>query len=220
MPKSKIESVDIEKIIKLRQTGHSLPEIRKITGRGGSTIFKYIKDVQVLPEYAEILRVKQGGSIERSKRKWLEASQEANRLMGNFSKRDKLFILSCLYWGEGSKQYDLSLNNSDPGLIKVFVECLQIIGVKKSDLRITLRIYEDINKSKAITFWANLLNLPEDKILGVSLLPGKKKGKLQYGMCRVRVAKGAVYFKLIMSMIDLIKSNFSRRSSMDRTSHS
>lgn len=27
-------------------------------------------------------------------------------------------------------------------------------------------------------------------------------------MCRVRVAKGGSYFKLIMSMIDLIKSDF------------
>jgi hypothetical protein len=51
------------------------------------------------------------------------------------------------------------------------------------------------------------LNLPVSQIRSVNILKGKKVGKLEYGMCRVRVTKGERHFKLIMSMIDLIKSH-------------
>lgn len=207
MPKLRIGNDIVRKIIKLRETGHSLPEIRHITGIGNSTAFKYIKNVRVLPQYESLLRAKQGGSIARSKRKWAEASKEARRLVECITERERLLILACLYWGEGNKR-DLDLNNSDPALIKVFVECLKIIGVKKDDLRITLRLYNDLNRQRAIKYWSDLLEISADKILGVNTLYGKKKGKLKYGMCRVRVAKGGPYFKLIMSMIDLIKSDF------------
>ncbi len=208
MPKVRIETAVIDKIISLRETGHSLPEIRKITGKGSSTVFKYIQGVKVLSKYEDILRIKQGGSAGRAKKKWEEASVRARSLIGTITERDRLFILTCLYWGEGTKKRDLSLNNSDPVLIKTFVRCLNSIGVSKKDLRITLRIYEDIDRAAAINFWSRLLEIPKNKILGVNLMFGKKKGKLKYGMCRVRVTKGGSYFKLIMSMIDLIKSDF------------
>ena len=81
MPKLRIGNDIVRKIIKLRETGHSLPEIRHITGIGNSTAFKYIKNVRVLPQYESLLRAKQGGSIARSKRKWAEASKEARRLV-------------------------------------------------------------------------------------------------------------------------------------------
>ena len=203
----KVDEEDIKEIIKLRQTGHSLPEIRKITGRGNSTVFKYIQNIKVLPKYKQLLRIKQGGSIERSKTKWKEAGLEARRLIDCLTKRDKLLILACLYWGEGTKS-ELSLNNSDPAMIKIFVECLQVIGVKKFDLRITLRLYDDLSRQESVRFWSNLVGISPDRILGINILSGKKEGKLKYGMCRVRVTKGGPYFKLIMSMIDLIKSDF------------
>lgn len=208
MPKLTTSVSLIQKIVQLRKTGHSLPEIRKITGKGNSTVFKYIQGVKVLPKYQAILKAKQGGSLERSRKNWDEAVVQARSLINCLTERDRLLILTCLYWGEGTKKGELSLNNSDPALIKVFAECLNTIGVKRDDLRITLRIYEDINKESAIEFWANLLGIPRSKILGVNLLVGKKKGRLKYGMCRIRVTKGAPHFKLIMSMIDLIKSDF------------
>ncbi len=207
MPKAQIKDSVIKRIVNLRKTGHSLPEIQKIVGRGGSTVFKYIQGVSVLPEYKQILKSKQGGSIAKSNRDWLEAHQNSKNLLDSITTKDRLVVLACLYWGEGDKR-DLSLNNSDPALIKVFVECLKCIGVKKEDLRITLRLYEDINENQARVYWAKIVGISEKKILGINFLPGKKRGKLKYGMCRVRVTKGGPYFKLIMSMIDLIKSDF------------
>jgi hypothetical protein len=48
--------------------------------------------------------------------------------------------------------------------------------------------------------------LPKDFIKNINVIKGKKIGKLKYGMCRLRVKKVGRYFKLIISMIDLIKS--------------
>lgn len=196
---------EVERIVLLRQTGHSLPEICKITHRGSATVFRYVKNIEVLPEYAETLRAKQGGSKARAQKDWSESLKKAQEFLPQISSRDKLFILAALYWGEGTKR-ELNLINSDPELLRVFVECLAEIGITKEMLRVTLRIYEGMNETEIKRYWSRILNIPEKSILGVNILKGKKEGKLKYGMCRIRVTKGAPHFKLIMSMIELIKS--------------
>lgn len=192
-------------MIRLRQTGHSLPEIRKATTRGNATVFKYIKNVRVLPKYKDILKSKQGGSKNKANKEWGVASKKVKDILPSITSQGKLLIMAALYWGEGTKR-ELNLINSDPELLRVFVECLLEIGVTRDMLRVTIRIYEDTSEVSARKYWAKVLGVSEKSILGVNVLEGKKKGKLKYGMCRVRVVKSAKYFKLIMSMIELIKS--------------
>ena len=208
-----------KEIVELRERGHSLNEIKKITGKANSTVLKYIKGVEVLSDFREVLRLKQGGSKSRSLLRWNFAKEKAEKLISGLEKKDKLIILACLYWGEGNKR-ELDLINSDPSLVKCFVNCLYNLGVSKESLRITVRIYEDMDKNKVINFWASLLEVKPSVISNVNILKGRKKGKLEHGMCRVRVAKGAEYFKLVISMINLIRDKLSRYSSMDRTRHS
>lgn len=196
---------EINKIRKLREKGHSLPEICRALKRGGSTVYKFAKDVVVLPEYFDSLKQKQGGSKNRSRIFWERAETKASCLLKKINKRDKLFVLAALYWGEGTKK-ELNIINSDPKLIQVFISCLQEVGVSKSGLRISLRVYKDINIDEAKKYWAKICGINKEHILNVNILAGKKIGKLPYGMCRIRVTKGAEAFKLIMSMIEFIKS--------------
>lgn len=202
-----ISKKEIQKIIHLRQTGHSLPEIRKAMNKGSATVFKYIQGVEVFSEYRDILKEKQGGSRARSRECWSIAKQEARKILLPFTKRDPLLILALLYWGEGTKK-EFNVINSDPDFIRVFVNALESIGVRRGDLRVTLRIYEDINEQAARKYWSGVLSIKSSQIQTVNILKGRKVGKLQYGMCRIRVTKGGKHFKLIMSMIELIKSNF------------
>ena len=210
---------DIKRIRALRETGHSLPEIRNIVGRGSSTVHKLIKDIVVVEPYASLLRAKQGGSKVRSANHWNQAVEDAQNRIGMISKRDRMLILAALYWGEGNKT-ELNLINSDPELVRVFVLCLSDIGVKPEDLRVSLRLYEDIPRREALFFWSGVVSVPVPQFGRIDVLKGNKKGKLEYGMCRVRVRKGGQHFKLIMSMIKSIRSEISSRSSTDRTSHS
>ncbi|MHB1316669.1 MAG: hypothetical protein ACYCZW_02310 [Minisyncoccota bacterium] len=96
--------------------------------------------------------------------------------------------------------------NGDPILIRVFITCLRELGVTNRELKISLRLFEEINVDDAIKFWLETLNLPKNSITKINIIRGNKKGKLKYGMCRVRVEKGGEYFKIIMSMVSLILS--------------
>ena len=197
---------EILKMTSLRQTGHSINEIQRILLRGKGTISRYLKCVKVLPEYQDIIKAKQGASKSRSKKLWDEAHQKAKEALKRIiNKKTKLLIAAMLYWGEGTKK-DFSLSNTDPKLIKTFVECLKSLGVSNTDFRITIRTYEDLNKTRVINYWTRLIGIPRKQILNVNVLKGKKKGKLQYGMCRIRVTRGGTYLKLAQSVIDLVSN--------------
>ena len=204
-----ITKQEIKKIIELRRTGHSLPEIMRTTKRCSSTVFKYIKNVQVFPKYLSILKIKQGGSRRRADNAWQEASIRAHKMMaGSISKIQRIGILVGIYWGEGNKN-ELNLINSDPSLIKTFISCLHDIGINNNQIKIGLRLHEEINKDTAVRFWSDYLSMESNKISGIETIKrGNKKGKLKYGMCRVRVAKSAPYFKLIISLINEIRLHF------------
>lgn len=168
-------------------------------------IWKYVQDVKILPEYQDAWKIKKGGSKVRAEHNWNEARLKASSFVSKIGLKEKMLILSCLYWGEGNKT-ELNLINSDPSMIRVVISCLKDLGVKDEELKISLRLFEDIDKQKAILFWSNSLKLSPSLIQKIDVIKGKKIGKLQYGMCRLRVTKGGQYFKLLMSMIDLIKS--------------
>lgn len=199
---------EISQITALRESGHSLPEIMRITKRGSSTVFKYIQSIKVLPEYADVLRVKQGGSKKRAEIAWGNASMRASEMVPLYlTPEQKLFLLLGIYWGEGNKR-EINMINSDPGMIKTFISCLETWGIEKKQIKVGLRLHTDVDKKRALAFWSELLDIDPEEIKRVETIIGKKTGKLRYGMCRVRVAKSAPYFKLVMSLIETIKERF------------
>ena len=134
----RLSQTEVRRIIDLRKIGHSLNEIRRLTGHSNSTVLRYIAEIVVLPEYRKQLREKQGGSILKAKRNWKNAQHEASILITRPSRKDRLLVLASLYWGEGTKS-ELNLLNTDPSLIKVYVRCLKELGIDKSDLRVSIR---------------------------------------------------------------------------------
>ena len=53
------------------------------------------------------------------------------------------------------------------------------------------------------------LSIPEirlDKNTSVDVLEGRKKGKLTYGMCRVRIRKGGLLLKEFSAIINHVKN--------------
>ena len=208
MPKPSLLPSEVEIIHNLRQTGHSLLEIKRATGRGYGTVSRYIKGIQILPQYQDLWRVKRGGSKNKAQKEWETAKEKAGKLLLRLDDRDKLIVLAALYWGEGTKR-ELNIINSDPGLISVFMVCLKQLGVTNDRFKISLRIFEDMDREKIVAHWERTLGLARKSIKSVEVLRGREKGKLKFGMCRVRVSKSKDYFKLIMSMIDFIKSDIS-----------
>lgn len=216
MGKKALTKTQVRHIISLRGRGYSLPEIKRLTSHGYGTVFRYIQGVKILPQFREFWRNKRKSSIFRSIQQQKKAREEAQKLVGNINKKDKIIIAACLYWAEGAKR-DFSLTNTDPTLIKTFITGLKEIGIEKERISINLRIYEDLDREKACSFWSKVVGIPKERITYVNILKGKKKGKLKYGMCRVRVIKGGYFLKLLDALRDIFRNGISPCSSTDRT---
>ncbi len=200
MGKQKLNQNVIEKIKDMRSKGFSLPEIKKELGIGHGTVFRYIKGVEILPEYRELWNKKRGGSIRRKMEDELKAKQEAETVISHLDLTGKLIFLSALYWAEGNKK-DLNFMNSDPNMIKVFITGIQeVFGVTYDRIRVSIRVFEDLNQESCIAFWSSITGVSPEKFSKIEVKLGKKSGKLPYGMCRVRVLKGSPLLKKLTAI--------------------
>lgn len=197
-------------LIRLRKNGKSIPEISRETRTPITTVQRHIKGVQVPIEFQTILREKQGGSKDRARGLRLNIATDVKKRLGEMSRRDYLFLLIGLYWGEGTKK-DFTVINSDPLLLQTFIYCLKTLNILNDRLSISLRVHTEISVSEAKAYWARTTGLPQKLIGRVEVIEGKKKGKLPHGMCRVRVKSGIRDRLLIQSAIELIGKECSKR---------
>jgi hypothetical protein len=190
----------ISKIRLLRKKGWSLNEIKDQVPVGYGTIFRYIKGVQILPQHKTTWFGKRGGSIKRKKRLEEQAYLKAKNTIRYLTDNERIIFLTALYWSEGTKK-DFSLTNSDPELIKIFVDGLvKVFKTDRSKFRVSVRIYEDLDRAKCLDHWSEIIGIPPAKFISVNVLKGKKVGKLKYGICRVRLEKGGNMLKYLNSL--------------------
>ena len=112
-------------------------------------------------------------------------------------KDEPLFISGVmLYWAEGKTTEKatctLELNNSDPGLLKLYCNFLKkylCSDIKK--WRARLFIYPDLNENKTRLFWSKLLLIPENQFIKSYISQSRSnvtKNKLLYGTCSVYIS--------------------------------
>lgn len=97
-----------------------------------------------------------------------------------------------LYWGEGTKRnkYSVRLGNTDPKLIKKFIDFLETfykIDTKK--LKVGLQIFSDMKSSAVKKFWQKELNISSQRFQKVIVTTargvGTYKNKIQHGVLTV-----------------------------------
>ena len=121
-----------------------------------------------------------------------------------------------LYWAEGAKR-DFTFSNTDAEMIKIFVYILKkVFRIKDEDLKISLRIYEDLDKNTCLRYWSKITGIKLGKNTSIDVLKGKKKGKLEYGMCRIRAKKSGLLLKEFFAIIKRVINLTSPHSSMDK----
>jgi len=184
----------------LRSKGWSLPEIHKKIGFGYGSVFRYVRDVQISSEHIDTWRGKWGGSIKRKDGLEMIAYKKAKKEIKDLTKKEKLLFITALYWGEGGKR-DFNFTNSDPEMIKIFVNGLEkILKINLDDIRVSIRIYEDLDREKSLDYWSRIIGIPVGKFVSVNILKGKKLGKLKYGLCRIRIKKGGNMLKYLLAL--------------------
>lgn len=203
----------IQDIQTLRKNGMSIKEISRLTRSSVATVSKYISSVEISKDGQKRLLERRNYSKTKSRHEWEKTHFLASKIVHKLNDRDKILIAISLYWGEGTKK-ELNLINGDHHMIKTFLEGILILGVKKEDVKISIRYYSHQNKKNITKFWLSFLNLNQSNLSGYEKVASNGTNKLEYGMCRLRVLKGSYYHKVIMNAIKIIKSP---GSSMDRT---
>ena len=205
----------IEQIKELRQKGNSIPEMHAILGISKSTIFRYCEGVEILSEFRGRWLERRNASKIISDKAWNAAHNSAKELINSISEKELKIIGAALYWAEGAKR-QLNFINSDPEMIKLFLHSLiRAYKVPLSSIKISLRLFEDISVSDAIKFWSVVTNMELSEKNEINIINGSKKGKLPYGMCRIRVKKGGLLLKTMFAINKRVVSIVSPRSSMD-----
>src|SRR3989344_7778805 len=97
-----------------------------------------------------------------------------------------------LYWGEGTKRskHSVRLGNSDPMLIKKFMEFLyKLYGINKNQLAFGLQIFGDMDSQETLKFWCQKLNIRKSQFYKLVITPyrgvGNYRQKTKYGVLTV-----------------------------------
>ena len=185
--------------------------MKRIAARVGvsvSTISLWTRDIKLSPEQRERNHRGPGGPQDperiakrvaswkrRNRRKRLGYQLEGRT---RARERDPLHMAGCmLYWAEGAKARNTAkLANSDPMLVIFFCRFLrESMGVLPEDLRISLNFYtgNGLSSGEIEQYWLDALAVPRSCLRkhSINFKPtsssGRKKNKLPYGVCTVRV---------------------------------
>lgn len=216
MGKPRIAQEKINGIFDLRQKGHSVPEIHKLLKLPKSTVLRYCREVEILPEFKQRWLDRRNASKIISDKAWQNVSKFSEELISSVNEKELKILGAALYWAEGAKR-NLNFINSDPEMIKVFIYILvNAYKVPLDSLKISLRIFEDVSKIEALKFWSNITGVQLNGNTFIDVIKGSKMGKLPYGMCRVNVKKGGLLLKTFFAINKRVISLISPRSSTDR----
>ncbi len=112
-----------------------------------------------------------------------------------------------LFWGEGAKSssHAVRLSNSDPELVKQFVNFLvTIYNADKARFRFQLLIYDDLNSKQLVSFWSKYLSVSNNQFSKTTILKkrghGTYKKKMKHGVIIVHFGNMKLK-KLISSQI-------------------
>ncbi|QQS22890.1 helix-turn-helix domain-containing protein [bacterium] len=218
---------DKEKALKLRLTGKSYTEIAQVLKIPKSTLSTWFKNLQLSKIASDRLndKTKKGalkGLLKRNALQTKLAHAKAKKIrsaamleIGRLSNRELLLIGAALYWGEGHKRaimkngvarsyHPVSLSNSDPKLVAIFLEFLRkVCKIEENRLKAGLRIYQHQNPEQLLQFWSKLTKIPKERFekfyygVSKSTLNKRPYNVLPYGTIQVRIGDTATFHKIM-----------------------
>jgi hypothetical protein len=212
------------KAIRLRKEGKTYTDILRAVPVAKSTLAIWLKEAKLSkPENQKFTEAKRLASLrggEAKKKQRVEKQNEifvkAKSEIGNLSKKDLFLIGVILYWAEGSKEKEynpgspLRFANSDPYMIKLFLDWLKEVGVKKE--RICFDIYLHNNNkyrvSEVIKYWSSHTNFPKElfKVYYKKDIPKTKRKNIYpdsyFGLTRIYVKRSSDLVRKINGWIE------------------
>lgn len=215
-----------QQAIHLRKLGKSYSQIKQEVGVSKSTLSYWLQDYPLRPERLRELRDLNQVRIENyreTRRRKREAflkiiyEQEKKKILP-LARREMFIGGLFLYLGEGgkTKPFELSLSNTDPAIIKMFIYWLTIVlQIPRNKLKIKLHLYKDMIIDKETKFWS--------KELGILLSQFKKpyikktlyrsityKRGFGHGTCNVIIGDASLAKRIFMGL-QVVRDYFSKK---------
>ncbi len=183
----------------LRASGASISDIVKQLGVASSTATEWVRGIQVSLKVRRELdaRMRNHEKAQAAVRQIVAARRDQWRreaeAMWPALRADPQFMLCLgLWWGEGSKrQADLSVCNSDPGLLSVWVLTFRRL-IPTADFKVRVQAHDDLDFEKVRAFWQSAIGTDAVRV-NLSKTHSKRPNarKLRFGTAVVTLRKGS-----------------------------
>jgi hypothetical protein len=195
-------------------------EIREIIPVPKSTLSYWCRDIELTFEQVAAIRLRgysQTGNprdTQPKRRHEIALIREAARRVAPVRSTEPLFMAGvALYWAEGAKtQNDLTLANTDPALLRLFILWVRTYLDADAEFRLSLHLHQGNDETAAKRFWRGTLSLPAARFTKTYVKQpgtGHRKNHLPHGVCRVRVCRSADLWHTTMEWIDYARDQVS-----------
>ncbi|MFH7336677.1 hypothetical protein [Streptomyces sp. KHY 26] len=204
-----------ERARELRLQGRTYDQIEAELGCSRSSVSLWVRDLprperRRSPEEASAIARKGWEQTLRVRDEERRRTKEEARLaIGALSARELFLVGVGLYWAKGGKDkpYDRRENvtfvNSDPGMIRVYLAWLHLLGVEPERLRFAVMIHESADVCGAERYWAELVGAAPSSFNKTALKKHNPKtvrkntGDDYRGCLVIKVLKGADLYRRI-----------------------
>ena len=212
--------------IRMRKEGASYSQIKEILKVSKSSLSLWLHDMPLLEKRLRelrdwnVVRIERFRDTMRRKResRWTEVRKRAAKEIGTLSKREMLIAGVFLYWGEGAKTSvaSTSLSNTDPAMIKFFIQWLELLDVPKNRLRVYVHLYSDMDIQKELQYWSRTLNLPLSAFRKPYVKTSNRSGlsypqKFTHGTCNL-IYDNRDISEYVRMALDYIRSEFATKN--------
>lgn len=144
-----------------------------------STLSYWLREHPLNEEEILELRRKAWGKGEASRERFRNTMREKKKIatqkvydeqkkrLTNLSQEAFFVAGLMLYLGEGDKRnsYRICLANTDPAMIKFFVQWLKrFLGVKHDEIKVQLHLYENMDIASEVKFWKKELCVADEQL--------------------------------------------------------
>lgn len=169
-----------EEAREMRLQGASYDQIAAALNVSKSSCSLWLRDLphpEADPERAAAAQERRVAALRARVRRDRDARDEAGRQvtaaaaesLGTITSRDLVLAMAISYWCEGAKrkpwnrQQRVTWMNSDPVLVTLFLEGLELIGIGQDRLSLRLQIHESADELAARTWWATHAGVPPEQ---------------------------------------------------------
>lgn len=166
--------------VELRLAGKSYDEISKELGVSKSSCSLWLRDLprpednpdrRAAAEARRLdgLRARMRRDREDRDKARQSVTQLAGQGLGAVTARDLVLALAVSYWCEGAKRKPwnraevVQWMNSDPMLVRLFLEGLRLIGIGEDRFVLRVHIHESADEEAARRWWSNHTGIPLDQ---------------------------------------------------------